>query len=440
MTDATPGPVWIEYMDIRDLVPDPDNPKDHDIGAIDESIAEFGFVNPMGINEETGMLIFGHGRLKGLLQKQARHAAPPPNITEQDGRWFAPVVRGLRLTPDRAKAYVIADNQVTFLGGWNEPKLLENLLQLGGPTGTEPGLRGTGFAAEDVDRLSRLLNPSDHEAGLHIDVAERLQKKWGTERGQLWISPSKVVEGIEHRIFCGDATSEADLARLMFGRTASLIFTDPPYGVDHVRHRSGKRSRPKKGDEDSQREHYEKIGGDALTGLEFEQFLIQSFKAAIPHMTADASWYIWHASASRPSFLRALEAVGVNVHQEIIWKKENFYIGRQDYHWQHEPCLYGWRDKHNFYGDRKQSTVWEVRRDRKMLHPTIKPVALYMIGIRNNTSHGEAVLDPFAGSGPIVLAAERTGRAGYALELSPKYVAVILQRCREMGMEPKLEE
>jgi len=432
--------IWIEYMDIRALVPDPDNPKDHDVGAIDESVNVFGFVNPMGINEESGLVIFGHGRLKDLLGKQDRGERPPGNVRLEDGRWLAPVVRGVHLDAEKAKAYVIADNQLTFLGGWNEPKLLANLIELAGPAKIGIGLRGTGFAPDDIDRLERLLNPSDHDDPIpHVDLAAKLQSKWGTVVGQLWRVPSKAVAGVEHRIFCGDCTVPEHIDALMGDRTAALVVTDPPYGIDHIRHRSGKRTRPQEGDEDSEREHYPAIGGDALTGKEFEEFMTGAFRNVVRHVADDAAWYVWHAADNREAVARAMATVGVQVHQEIVWKKDNFYMGRQDYHWQHETALYGWRGKHNFYGARNQSTVWEIRRDKKMMHPTIKPVALYMIPMRNNTHHGEIVLDPFGGSGPVVLGAERTGRLGYALELSPGYVAVILQRCRDMGLEPLLD-
>lgn len=431
----------IEYMDIEQIKPNPENPKDHDVGAIVESIGRFQYLNPMAINEHTGYLVYGHGRLKSLLAMKAEGRKPPANVIAKHGRWYAPVIRGIHLTDDEEMAYTIADNQMTFLGGWDEPKLLESLKEIAGPTGDGPGLEGTGFTPEDIDHLARLLNPPEGGEPLpHIDQAERLQRKWGTEEGQLWVIPSVSVRGLEHRIHCGDATNSDHISRLMGDRRAAAVISDPPYGIDHQRHRSGKRTRPDLEDDESAKEHYDLIGGDALTGDAFAEFLTNAWKALAPNVNDDAAWYIWHASNNREMVRRSLLEVGVEDHQEIIWVKDNFYMGRQDYHWQHETALYGWKKSHNFYGERNQSTVWEIRRDRKMLHPTIKPVALYMRPMRNNTRHGEVIVDPFAGTGPVVLAAERTGRVGYANELAPKYVAVILQRCREMGLEPRLEE
>ena len=157
--------IWIEYMDIRALVPDPDNPKDHDVGAIDESVNVFGFVNPMGINEESGLVIFGHGRLKDLLGKQDRGERPPGNVRLEDGRWLAPVVRGVHLDAEKAKAYVIADNQLTFLGGWNEPKLLANLIELAGPASAcgaraSPQTTSTGLSACSTQAITTTRSPT----------------------------------------------------------------------------------------------------------------------------------------------------------------------------------------------------------------------------------------------------------------------------------------
>jgi site-specific DNA-methyltransferase (adenine-specific) len=223
-----------------------------------------------------------------------------------------------------------------------------------------------------------------------------------------------------HRLLCGDSTEAEAVARLMTGVVAHLVATDPPYGVSY----DGNAHR---------REHsggivYRAIENDDLDPVALEAFLTDAFSAALPQVADDAAWYVWHASITRPAFLAALSAVGVAVHQEIVWIKESFQFSRSDYHWQHEPCLYGWRDRHTFLGERNQSTVWQVQRQTDHQHPTCKPTELWEIPMRNHLQPGEICLDLFAGSGTCVIAAQRTGAAAYAMELDPRYCDVILDR------------
>ncbi len=170
------------------------------------------------------------------------------------------------------------------------------------------------------------------------------------------------------------------------------------------------------------------IENDDLDASQLQAFLTDAFSAALPHVADDAAWYVWHASITRPAFLAALSAVGVAVHQEIVWIKESFQFSRSDYHWRHEPCLYGWRERHEFLGERNQSTVWEVARQTDHEHPTTKPLELWERPMRNHLQPGEICLDLFAGSGTAVIAAERTGATAYAMELDPRYASVILER------------
>jgi DNA modification methylase len=229
----------------------------------------------------------------------------------------------------------------------------------------------------------------------------------------------------QHRIMCGDSTDPVAVGALMAGEKAGLLATDPPYGVayDGNAHR---------------REHspnrtgggilYDPIQNDDLAGPELESFLSRAFVAAAPHLLSDAAWYVWHASRTRPAFLAALASVGVEAHQEIVWVKESFQFSRSDYHWQHEPCLYGWRERHTFRGERNQSTVWQIARQSEHQHPTTKPTELWRIPVRNHLAPGEIVLDLFLGSGPAVIAAEQLGCRASGMELSPAYVDVCVLR------------
>jgi DNA modification methylase len=219
---------------------------------------------------------------------------------------------------------------------------------------------------------------------------------------------------------CGDSTDPAAVETLMAGEKAGLIATDPPYGVSydgnaHRREHGGGRV-------------YDPIANDDLDAPALEAFLTAAFRAASPHLQKDAAWYVWHASITRPAFLAALASVGVRVHQEIVWTKESFQFSRSDYHWQHEPCLYGWRERHTFQGERNQSTVWDIARQSEHQHPTTKPTELWRIPIRNHLAPGEIGLDLFLGSGPALIAAQQLGCRAFGMELSPAYVDVSVLR------------
>ena len=236
----------------------------------------------------------------------------------------------------------------------------------------------------------------------------------------------------QHRIMCGDSTDPAAVETLMAGEKAGLLATDPPYGVAydgnaHRREHSGGRV-------------YDPIANDDLEGPALEAFLEAAFRAAATHTADDAAWYVWHASITRPAFLAALASVGVAVHQEIVWTKESFQFSRSDYHWQHEPCLYGWRERHTFLGERNQSTVWQIARQSEHQHPTTKPTELWRIPVRNHLQPGEIVLDLFLGSGPALIAAQQLGCRAFGMELSPAYVDVSILRWQTLtGKEAILE-
>jgi len=241
----------------------------------------------------------------------------------------------------------------------------------------------------------------------------------------------------QHRVMCGDSTDPVALAALMAGEQARLLSCDPPYGVAYDGNQHRRTVSPT--------QHgggviYDAIANDDLDGDALQRFLTAAFCAAVAHTTEEAAWYVWHASRTRPHFLAALAAAGVTVHQEIIWVKEGFQFGRADYHWQHEPCLYGWRERHTFLGERNQSTVWQIPRHSEHEHPTTKPVALWAIPMRNHLQPGEIALDLFLGSGTAVIAAQQAGCRAFALELSPAYVDVSVRRWQTLtGKQPMLE-
>lgn len=205
------------------------------------------------------------------------------------------------------------------------------------------------------------------------------------------------------------------ISKLTDGAMVDLLLTDPPYNVDYT----GKTS-----DE-------LKIQNDKFDSDEFKKFLTDAFTAGVSCLKDGGSFYIWFASREHCNFENALNASGLSVRQELIWKKNALVLGRQDYQWKHEPCLYGWKDgaSHNWYGDRSQTTILEFDKPlRNADHPTMKPVELFAYQIKNNTKRGETVLDLFGGSGTTIIACEQTGRTAYCMELDERYCDVIIKR------------
>lgn len=220
---------------------------------------------------------------------------------------------------------------------------------------------------------------------------------------------------IKHRLVCGDATSVEDVERLMNGAHGDLVLTDPPYNVDYEGKTKDKL----------------KIENDKMTADKFYEFLLGFFSAVNHFIKPGGSWYIWHADSEGANFRRAMAEAGIPVRQCLVWVKNTFVMGRQDYHWQHEPCLYGWKEgaSHSWYNDRKQSTVLNFDRPmRNADHPTMKPVKLFAYQIGNSSKAGDIVVDPFAGSGTAMIASTQMNRNCYAMELDPKYCQVIIDR------------
>ena len=215
-----------------------------------------------------------------------------------------------------------------------------------------------------------------------------------------------------HRVMCGDSTRLTDVLKLMDGAHAQLLLTDPPYNVDY----EGEAG---------------KIENDSMSDRAFLLFLHKALAAADHVMNPGAAFYIWHADSNGLTFRRVCSRVGWEIRQCLIWVKNTFVMGRQDYQWQHEPCLYGWKDgaAHIWTGDRKQTTVFQYAKpQRSTLHPTMKPVALFTEQMKNSTRPGDIVLDLFGGSGTTLIAAEQTGRTAYLMEFDPRFVDVIIDR------------
>jgi len=314
------------------------------------------------------------------------------------------------------EAFLAMDNRASDLAEDDEAALAQLLRDLD----AQEQLHATGWGEDDLAELLLRLDAAEKRGRDETFDADQAMAAADQQQGPTRVQPGQIWHLGRHRLGCADSTDPAAVSRLMAGDVAKLVATDPPYGVNY----DGNAHR---------RQHsggivYRAIENDDLDASQLQAFLTDAFSAALPHIADDAAWYVWHASITRPAFLAALSAVGVAVHQEIVWIKESFQFSRSDYHWRHEPCLYGWRERHEFLGERNQSTVWEVARQTDHEHPTTKPLELWERPMRNHLQPGEICLDLFAGSGTCVIAAERTGATAYVVELDPRYASVVLSR------------
>lgn len=375
----------------------------HVVAGVAKSIQEFGFGAPL-ITRSSGVLIAGDTRI------QAAHKL---------GLQTVPVRVMDHLSEDEADALALADNRLAERAKWSEPGLGLVLQKL------SADLRlATGFSARESTRLVGMLEEQQRRpVDLSDDVApspnEKLRAKWGVKRGDLWSVGTS-------RILCGDSTSEDAVARLMKGEKAVLLNTDPPYGVAYDAKRTGEKTK------------HVPIENDELHGPELLAFLERVFAAALPHLAPAAAWYIWHPQKESATFAAALETSGVVLHRHIVWVKPRMLLTRSGmYHWRHEGAFYGWRRGHQppWLGDKKQTSVWEIGRDGDaVMHPTQKPLELFTRPLQNHAKPGELCLELFSGSGSQVLAAELTGRRCAAMELDPRYVAVLLERASSRGI------
>ena len=385
---------------ISELSPAKYNPRkdlqssDPEYQRIKKSIEEFGYVDPVIVNADY-TVIGGHQRIKVL--KELGHAQIDVVVVD--------------IPKSKEKALNVALNKIT--GEWDDARLVSLLQEIK----AEGMLEFTGFDDKEFAALERELHKDDEplDTEPQISRAEELRKEWGTELGQMW-------QCGEHRVICGDCTDPAVVQRVMGGEKASLFSTDPPYGVAYA-------------DETGVGSKFKKIANDENNGEKLQAFLESAFTACLPYLKDNAAWYLWHAQMTQGFFAAAAAAAaaGVIIHRQIIWVKPSLIMGHGDYHWKHELCFYGWVEGHRpeWYGDRKQTTVWEVGRENDHIHPTQKPVELFTRPLMFNTQKGDVALDPFMGSGSSLIACENTGRILRGIELDPGYVAVILQRYKD---------
>ncbi|SEG33356.1 site-specific DNA-methyltransferase, partial [Jhaorihella thermophila] len=399
---------------LASLTPYAGNPRTHSeeqIAQIAASIAEFGFTNPI-LADGKGVIIAGHGRLLAA---------------QRLGLEKVPVITLGHLTEAQRRALVIADNKIAENAGWDEELLRAELRAL---EDMDFELELTGFSDLELDELlADLDGEDDPETGRAPIVVPEPPRNPVSRTGDLWILG-------DHRLLCGDSTNHEDVRRLMNGERAVLFATDPPYLVDY----DGS-NHPTRNKDWSQ--SYGVTWDDSSQGAElYDGFIAAAVAEAI---TEDAAWYCWHASRRQAMLEACWEKAGAFVHQQIIWVKDRGVLTRSHYLWKHEPCFMGWRrpNRPPKVAEETLPSTWEMpsfAKDERPDHPTPKPLDAFGIPMRQHVARGGLCYEPFSGSGSQIMAGEANGRRVFAMEISPAYVDVAVERWQaETGKDAILD-
>ena len=378
----------MQLVDINKLVPYVNNARTHSpeqITKLRSSLREFGFVNPVLIDREFNVLA-GHGRL---------------TAAKEEGIKEVPCVFVEHLSEAQKKGYILADNKLALDAGWDDELLkveMESLQEMGFDIGM------TGF---DESELADLFKEDTDAEDDNYDIDEALEKEPFVMPGDIWKLGT-------HRLLCGDATKEDDVRLLMDGKKANACITDPPYNCSYEGGTGMK----------IMNDHWD-------SSEKFYQFLLAAFKNAYNALADGAAFYCFHSDAEKVNFFNATVNAGFHYSTTCIWVKDTLVIGRADFQQRHEPVIYAFKDtaKHKFYGDRKQTTVWEFDRPKKSkLHPTMKALPLIAYPIKLSSQENGIILDLFGGSGSTLMAADQMNRSCYTTELDPKYASAIVRR------------
>lgn len=381
----------LEKVDVDRLIPYARNARTHSkeqILQLRSSLREFGFVNPI-ICDKDYNIIAGHGRVL---------AAKAEELTE------VPCVFVEHLTEAQKKAYILADNRLATSAGWDEELLALEFADL-----KEFGFdfEITGFDAAEIERL--LSYNGDNVDDDDFDLTDALEQAAFVLPGDVWTLG-------RHRLICGDATEAETVRKLMDGRKANLVLTDPPYNVN-FEGSSGL-----------------KIKNDSMKADQFYNFLLSAFKCFYENLADGGAFYSFHSDSEKVNFFRACVDAGFHYSTTCVWVKNALVLGRGDYQQMHEPVMYSFKDtaKHKWYSDRKQTTIWNFNKPKKNTdHPTSKPLDLLAYPIKNSSQANAIVLDTFGGSGSTLIACEQLDRTCFMLELDEKYASVILRRYAE---------
>lgn len=416
----------LHVSELKPLTPNPRRRTERSAAMIVDSLHRHGAARSIVIDEDN-VVLAGNGTTDAAAEAGITRV----RVVEAAGDELI-AVRRRGLTAEQKAALALADNRTAELAVWDNDVIAQLVAEM-------PGLaKGLWSAQEMREILASVQPPAAEDPGAQNDRAAELQRRWGTATGRVWRIPSQALPGTWHRVLCGDTTRREDLARLMAGERYALLVTDPPYGVSYAAKNAFLNAVAK-----GTRIQQPILGDDAPPEAMFA-FWLRAFAALRAHAAPGASYYVTGPQGGDLLFffLKALKEADFPLRHMLIWAKNNHVLGRSDYHYQHEPILYGWVEgaAHTFNGGPGETSLWEIDKPLKSdLHPTMKPVELFERAIRNGSNVGDLVCDGFGGSGTTVVACERTARCARVLELDPGYCAVILQRLADMGLEPSLE-
>ena len=380
----------VQNLKIADLKPYPNNPRVNDeaVAGVVASIREYGFIGAIIVNRDL-VIINGHTRVKAM---------------KEIGAESIPAIVVDHLTPEQEKALRIADNKTGEVAKWDMDLLKAEMKAL-----QEAGF-DMGALGFDTSELDELLGGTADEMGqTDPDDAPEAPEVAVSKPGEVYVLG-------QHLLLCGDSTRREDVSKIAGDGTVDCWLTDPPYNVAY----EGSNGLT--------------IQNDSMEDSKFREFLRTAFGCAEKAMKLGAAFYVFHADSEGYNFRGACFDVGLRVRECLVWKKNALVLGRQDYQWIHEPCLYGWKEgaSHSWYGDRAQTTVMEFNKPKKNdVHPTMKPTEMLVYLLKNSTKRGDVVLDTFGGSGSTIIACQQTGRVCRCVELDPKYCDVIRRRWAE---------
>jgi site-specific DNA-methyltransferase (adenine-specific) len=406
---------------IKDLKSDHKNARkrtDRSAKLIAESLQRYGAARSIVIDEDNRILA-GNGTIEGAKAAGIQNI----RVIETDGTEIIAVKR-TGLSEDEKIGLALADNRTSDLSDWDK----DMLQQLSADHDLAPW-----FDADDLAEILGEVEQLPAEGLTDADDVPEVPEEPVSKTGDIWILG-------KHRVMCGDSTVITDVERLMAGAKADLLLTDPPYnvalGMDETPEDAKKRNRRTDG---------LTIQNDKMSDDDFRQFLQDVYSAADAVMKPGAVFYIWYAEPdANCAFRLAAKDVGWRIRQCLVWNKNSLVMGRQDFHWKHEPCLYGWKEgaAHYWGSDRSQTTVLDFNKpSRNGEHPSMKPVELFQYQLENSTKRGGVVLDLFGGSGTTAIACEKTGRQARLMELDPRYCDVIVKRWEDFtGKKAILEE